>query len=98
DARAMALIARIGKLRDDLVLRGVAQELEAEGIAIVASTVYLQEIVPSAGVLGDRAPTAEEWRDIRFGFRAAKVIGQVDIGQSVIGRSGAGSGGGGVEG
>jgi DUF1009 family protein len=89
DARAMALIARLGKVRDDLVLRGVAEELEAEGIAIVSSTVYLQEIVPSAGVLGARAPTAEEWRDIRFGFRAAKVIGQFDIGQSVIVRSGA---------
>jgi DUF1009 family protein len=89
DARAMALIARLGQVRDDLVLRGVAAELEAEGIAIVESTVYLQEIVPTAGVLGARQPTDEEWRDIRFGFRAAKVIGQFDIGQSVVVRSGA---------
>ncbi len=89
DARAMALIARLGKVRDDLVLRGVAEELESEGIAIVASTLYLTEIVPRAGVLGARPPTAEEWRDIRFGFRAAKVIGQFDIGQSVVVRSGA---------
>jgi len=45
--------------------------------------------VPGPGVLGARAPTADEWRDIRFGFRAAKVIGQFDIGQSVVVRSGA---------
>jgi len=44
--------------------------------------------VPAAGVLGARAPTEEEWRDIRFGFRAAKVIGQFDIGQSVVVRYG----------
>ncbi|HJQ82433.1 MAG TPA: UDP-2,3-diacylglucosamine diphosphatase LpxI [Candidatus Binatia bacterium] len=89
DARAMALIARLGQVRDDLVLRGVAAELEAEGIAVVESTVYLQEIVPGVGVLGARPPTAAEWRDIRFGFRAAKVIGQFDIGQSVVVRMGA---------
>ena len=35
-------------------------------------------------MLGARTPTPEEWRDIRFGFRAAKVIGQWDIGQSVV--------------
>ena len=89
DARALALIARLGKVRDDLVLRGVAAELEAEGIAVVESTVYLQDIVARAGVLGRRPPSPEEWRDIRFGFRAAKVIGQFDIGQSVVVRSGA---------
>ena len=89
DARALALLARVGQLRDDLVLRAVAAELESEGIAVVASTVYLGDIVPVAGVLGARAPTAEEWRDIRFGFRVAKVIGQFDIGQSVVVRSGA---------
>jgi len=89
DARALEVLARVGKLRDDLVLRAVAGELEAEGIAVVASTVYLHEIVPGAGVLGARAPAAEEWNDIRFGFRAAKMIGQFDIGQSVVVRGGA---------
>ena len=89
DARAMRLLARLGKLRDDLVLRALAAELETEGIAVVESTLYLQEIVPLAGVLGSRSPSEEEWSEIRFGFRAAKVIGQFDIGQSVVVRSGA---------
>ena len=89
DARAIRLLSRLGKLRDDLVLRALAAELETEGIAVVESTLYLQEIVPLAGVLGSRPPTEEEWSEIRFGFRAAKVIGQFDIGQSVVVRSGA---------
>ena len=88
DERAMRLLTRLGKLRDDLVLRALAAELETEGIAVVESTLYLQEIVPLAGVLGSRPPSEEEWSDIRFGFRAAKVIGQFDIGQSVVVRSG----------
>jgi len=89
DERATRLLARLDKLRDDLVLRALAAEFETEGIAVVESTLYLQEIVPVAGVLGTRAPSEEEWSEIRFGFRAAKVIGQFDIGQSVVVRSGA---------
>ncbi len=89
DARALAMLQRVGTLRDDLVLRAVAAELEVDGIAVVPSTLYLQEIVPGAGVLGSRAPTSAEWADIGFGFRAAKVIGQFDVGQSVVVRSGA---------
>ena len=89
DERATRLLARLDKLRDDLVLRALAAEFETEGIAVVESTLYLQEIVPVAGVLGTRAPSEEEWSEVRFGFRAAKVVGQFDIGQSVVVRSGA---------
>jgi DUF1009 family protein len=84
DARALAAIARVGKLRDDLLLRTLAEELEAEGIRVVESTTYLEEIVPGPGVLGAREPTSEEWADVRFGFQVVKVIGRFDIGQSVV--------------
>jgi hypothetical protein len=89
DARALAALARIGKLRDDLLLRALADELEQEGIHVVPSTTYLEEIVPAAGVLGSREPTADEWADIRYGFQVVKVIGRFDIGQSVVVRGGA---------
>ena len=88
DARALAAIARVGKLRDDLILRALAEELEREGIHVVPSTTFLEEIVPEAGVLSERAPTADEWADIRHGFQVVKVIGQFDIGQSVVVRGG----------
>src|SRR5207237_1267811 len=87
--RFPVLFAETARLRGDVVLCALAAELETEGIAVVESTLYLQEIVPLAGVLGSRPPSEEEWSEIRFGFRAAKVIGQFDIGQSVVVRSGA---------
>ena len=88
DERALAAIARVGTLRDDVLLRALAAELESEGLVVVPSTTYLDEIVPAPGVLSRRPPTPEEEVDIRFGFRAAKVIGQFDIGQSVVVRNG----------
>ncbi len=89
DARARAAIARAGALKDDVLLRTLAEELESEGIRVVESTLYLRDIVPQNGVLSARAPTPEEWSDIRFGFRVAKTIGRFDIGQSVVVRGGA---------
>lgn len=84
DARALAVIARVGVLRDDLLLRALAEELETEGIRVVESTIYLQEIVPDPGVLSARPPSEEELEDIAFGFAVAKAIGRFDIGQSVV--------------
>jgi DUF1009 family protein len=84
DARALALLARVGTIRDDELLRALAAELEVEGMTVVESTLYLGDLVPAAGVLSARTPSDREWADVRYGVRAAKEIGRFDIGQSVV--------------
>ena len=46
DERGMQFLARLGSLGDDTLLRGVAGELEGEGIHIVESTLFLSTPVP----------------------------------------------------
>ena len=84
DARGMAFIGKLPNLNDDVILRGVARELEAEGITIVESTRFLPALVPDVRTLTRVAPDAPQWKDIRLGVAAAKVIGRWDIGQSVV--------------
>ena len=84
DARGMAFIGKLPNLNDDVILRGVARELEAEGIMIVESTRFLPALVPDVGTLTRVAPDAAQWKDIRLGVAAAKAIGRWDIGQSVV--------------
>jgi DUF1009 family protein len=84
DARATALLQRVGSFKDDAVLRAVAAELEAEGIGIVPPSCFLDDIIAHCRVYTRRAPTAAECRDIAYGFRAAKEIGRWDIGQCVV--------------
>jgi DUF1009 family protein len=84
DARALALLQRIGTFKDDAVLRGVAQELEAEGIAIVPPTTFLADVIAAPVVYTRREPEPAQWRDIRYGYRVAKEIGRWDIGQCVV--------------
>jgi DUF1009 family protein len=84
DLRALSLIRRVGAGKDDRLLRAVAAELEGEGIQIAPSTLFMEEILASPGQLSRRAPNPEERRDIDYGFKAAKEIGRLDIGQCVV--------------
>lgn len=84
DWRGAVFLARMKSREDDALLRGIADELAAEGIQILQSTICLPHIVATEGVFTERAPSAAEWKDIRFGFRVAKEIGRLGIGQSVV--------------
>jgi DUF1009 family protein len=84
DARGLAFISKLPSLKDDVILRGVAQELEDEGITIVESTRFLSSLVPQEGILTHAEPDAQQWQDIRLGVAVAKEIGRWDIGQSVV--------------
>lgn len=84
DERGLAFISRLPSLQDDVILRGIAQELASEGITVVESTRFLSALLPQAGILTTTIPTTQQWQDIYFGFAAARDIGQWDIGQSVV--------------
>jgi DUF1009 family protein len=88
DWRGAKFLARVRSRDDDALLRGVAEELEEEGIKILESTLCLSQIIPSEGVLTRSTPDAAQWEDIRFGFRMAKEVGRLGIGQTVIVKNG----------
>src|SRR3954468_3019826 len=75
DLRGAAFLARIKSREDDQLLRGVAGELEKDGIRVLESTLFLAEIIPGEGTLTRRKPSAEEWQEIRLGFATAKEAG-----------------------
>ncbi|NIO09904.1 MAG: UDP-2,3-diacylglucosamine diphosphatase LpxI [Deltaproteobacteria bacterium] len=84
DLRGAAFLARMRSREDDQLLRGVARELEGEGIRVVESTLFLSRIIPPEGVLTRRSPTSEQWEDIRLGIEKAKAIGRLGVGQTVV--------------
>lgn len=84
DLRGARFLAKVKSREDDALLRGVADELGGEGIQILESTLCLAHIVAQEGVLTLRAPSAAQWDDIRLGFRLAKEIGRLGIGQTVV--------------
>jgi UDP-2,3-diacylglucosamine hydrolase len=88
DLRGIRFLAGLKSREDDALLRGVADELAQEGITVLESTLCLPDIVPKEGVLTERAPSPAQWEDIRYGFRLAKEIGRLGIGQTVVVKGG----------
>jgi UDP-2,3-diacylglucosamine hydrolase len=88
DFKGLTLWNKIDTKLDDGILRAVAGALEEEGITVLASTCHLEHLLFPKGVLSKKKPSQEQWADIRFGWKIAREIGKLDIGQCVIVRGG----------
>ena len=64
-------------------MRAIVEEFASEGIHFAPATDYAPELLVSEGQLTRRGPTAWQQKDIEFGWRIAKEMGRLDIGQSV---------------
>lgn len=84
DPLALDLLARMGDRRGDSVLGAVADVLEANGLRLREATMLLEDSVARPGTLTKRAPTDEERADIAFGWRMAKSVAGLAIGQTVV--------------
>jgi DUF1009 family protein len=62
----------------------LAKLLESEGLQLCSQVELVSDLLAEEGQLGQVAPTAEQARDIAFGWPLAKAIGGLDIGQTVV--------------
>jgi UDP-2,3-diacylglucosamine hydrolase len=88
DARAMKMLAGIGRFSDDAVLRGIAREVEADGIRMIDPVPMVEHWLARAGLAAGPEPTAAQLRDLDLAFAVALKLGSFDIGQTVVVRDG----------
>lgn len=69
--------------KDDTLLLGLIAEFESDGISFASALDFCPELLVNAGTLTRRGLTAAETRDVEFGWRLAKEMGRLDVGQSV---------------
>lgn len=69
---------------DDSLLLAIIEEFERDGIHFESALEYCPEVLVNHGFLTKRKPTALQWRDIKFGWKMAKEMGRLDIGQTVV--------------
>jgi hypothetical protein len=70
--------------KDDTLLLALIREFERDDIQFDSPLNYCPELLVKHGFLTRRKPTPAQWRDIRFGWEIAKVLGRLDIGQTAI--------------
>jgi len=88
DMRAIKLLFKQKNKGDSAILGAFARELEREGMPVIPAHEYLPELLTPTGVLTQRQPDAREWEDLEFGWKIAKELGRMDVGQCVVVREG----------
>src|SRR5579871_5832235 len=83
DWRLVKLLSSLREKNTDALIGGVARVLQAEGIRLADSTLFLKPLLAGMGVLTKRKPSSEEEKDVQYGRRIANRLAQLDIGQSV---------------
>lgn len=84
DLRAVKLLFSIKDKSDDAILNAITKELAGEGIEIIDTTKFSPHLLTPVGCLTRKKPDEEQWKDIEFGWKIAKEIGKLDIGQTVV--------------
>ena len=84
--RAVRLLNRLRKMnfKDDTITLAIVDELAKDGISVLDQTKYLKPLMPGPQVFTKKKPTEAQMADVAFGFEAAKAIGAIDLGQTVV--------------
>jgi UDP-2,3-diacylglucosamine hydrolase len=84
DLRAVKLLLSLKDRSDDSVLLAITDELAKEGVHLLDILRFSSALLASKGVLTKDAPSDQDWKDIAFGWKIAREIGRLDIGQTVV--------------
>lgn len=84
DMRAAKVLFSLKDRADDTIMLAIVRELEKDGIRLLKTTSFTKDSLVPDGILTRRKPAKEEWNDIEFGWKLAKKMGQLDIGQTVV--------------
>lgn len=84
DLRALLLLGKLKLRNAESIFGAIADELAGEGVTLLPATTYLEDLLPAAGPVAGPAPDRKRMSDVEFGFRIAKEMSRLDIGQTVV--------------
>jgi len=89
DLRAMGLLLRVKEKNAHTIFGAIADELRKDGVELIEAAPWLKRLMPGPGFgLGPKL-SQEQREDVEFGFRLAKEITRLEIGQTIVVKEGA---------
>ena len=89
DLRAVGMLLKLKEKNAHTIFGAIADELQKDGVELIAATPWLKPLMPGAGFLLGPKLSAEQRTDVEFGFRIAKEVSRLEIGQTIVVRNGA---------
>jgi UDP-2,3-diacylglucosamine hydrolase len=88
DLRAMSLLLRLKEKNAHSIFGALAGELLKDGIELIDPRPWLGPAMPGPGFCLGPKLTGDQKSDVAFGFKMAKEISRLEIGQSVVVKGG----------
>lgn len=88
DMRAMAVFFKLKEKNAHTIFGAIAGELKKDGVDLVDATPWLAPLMPGAGFHMGPKLSDEQKSDVEFGFRIAREISRLEIGQLVVVKNG----------
>ncbi len=80
---AAHFLSRRVDCKDDSLLNTVCRAFENRGVKMLPGTFFAPELLVERKLLTKRAPTSAQMQDVFFGWKLAREMGRLDVGQSV---------------
>ena len=88
DVKALLILARLKERNAESIFRAIGEEMAKAGVDLLPATTFLDDQLANAGVIAGPRLSRREEMDLAYGFKLAKEVSRLDIGQTVVVKSG----------
>src|SRR6266705_5059700 len=88
DMKAMMLLAKLKQRNAESIFAAIANELATLEVDLLPATTFLEDSLAHCGLLAGPKLSQQEQDDVELGWKIAKEIARLDIGQTIIVRNG----------
>jgi DUF1009 family protein len=88
DTRALLLLAKLKQRNAESIFAAIANELRKIDVDLLPATTFLEDFLAPIGLISGVDLSRREAEDVDLGWRIAKEIARLDIGQTVLVKNG----------
>ncbi len=88
DLKALLLLGKLKQRNAESIFAAIADELARIDVDLLPATTFLEDSLASAGLIAGAKLSRREEEDVDLGWKIAKEIARLDIGQTVIVKNG----------
>src|SRR5207249_1465004 len=88
DVKTLMLLGKLKERNAESIFAAIADALAKIGVELLPATTFLEDSLAPAGLIAGPKLSRREQEDVDFGWRIAKEIARLDVGQSVIVKNG----------
>ncbi len=88
DVKALMLLGKLKQRNAESIFAAIADELAKIDVELLPATTFLEDSLATAGLIAGPNLSRQEEGDVDLGWRIAKEIARLDIGQTIIVKNG----------